>query len=121
MALQGKIIRRENGRLAIRCDSTDHSKPQLISHVWEMERWRTHGMSYAGENEAVGRDATIRDGRVSCYLGQGNWLYGELGNGGNTPAVSIDITDIPKPRTRVETRWQYGRWEKLTRKGWIAA
>jgi hypothetical protein len=87
-----------------------------------MERVRTSGYSYCRIDEAIGMPATCTDGRVSCYLGQGNSLAGDLPQGGATKAIILEQTSIAPPKCRVETQWRNGRWEKYTKaKGWRPA
>ncbi len=122
MALQGKIIKVDGGRLAIECLSTDYSKPLQYRHVWAFDAYRFSGMSYCREDDAIGKPASVTDGRVSCYLGNGNYLKATLPQGGSTKAIILEVTDLPAPKCRCETRWHNGRWEKYNaRKGWIVA
>jgi len=45
-----------------------------------------------------------------------------LPQGGDTKAEFIETEAVPRPKTRVETRWQSGRWEKyLKSRGWVVA
>jgi hypothetical protein len=78
-------------------------------------------MSAISIEDAIGREATIQDGRVSVYCGNGNYLDGGLVDGGQTKSIKTETIDVPRPKCRVETRWRDGRWEKLLRKGWVAA
>lgn len=123
MALQGKIVSLAHGVLGFEYFATDLNKPIRYRQVWQIGANRTRGMSYAAPAEAVGRDASLVDGRVSCYLGNGNYLHGELPELGKTVALFVDEMPIPAPKVKrtTQTRWHYGRWEKLTRKGWAAA
>lgn len=123
MALQGKIIELAKDRYGFESISANYNQPTVIRHVWEIATIRTRGMSYCRIEESIGRDASITDGRVSCYLGNGNYVYGELAEFGSTRAILVEETPVPKPRVRkdTETRWYAGQWQKLTRKGWQAA
>jgi len=68
---------------------------------------------------------------AACWSDGSGWLvsapiWGSLRfgmpNGGQTEAVRRTEEPVPPPRTRCETRWHNGRWEKLlARKGWVAA
>jgi hypothetical protein len=44
-----------------------------------------------------------------------------LPQGGDTKAALVDEEPVPPPRTRLETRWHQGSWEKKTSKGWVVA
>jgi hypothetical protein len=118
MALTGKIIKLDREQFGFECISTDHNKPEHIRHVWPIASLQTRGMSYCRNDEAIGKPATIQDGRVSCYLGNGNYVHGALPELGQTKALTVETSPVPRPKCRVETRWRSGRWEKLTRKGW---
>lgn len=46
----------------------------------------------------------------------------QLPEGGKTHAIRVETEPIPAPRTKVETRYRDGRWQKyLKTKGWVAA
>lgn len=121
MALQGKIIAIDGDtkRLGFISDSTSWVEPKLVRHTWAIPNPTTRGMSWCSEEQAIGKDATLTYGRVHCYLGNGNYLDTMLPQGGDTPASSVDILDIPQPKCRVPTRWHNGQWQKQTRKGWV--
>ncbi len=123
MSLKGKIIDLGKGRYGFESVSADHNRPILIRHVWPIGTIRTHGMSYCRIEESIGRDATLTYGRFSCYLGNGNYVSGELPELGSTQALVVEETAAPAPKVRKNTftRWQFGRWEKQTAKGWKAA
>jgi hypothetical protein len=124
MALHGKMIKLDNGHLAIECRSTHYSDPKEIRHVWELPAYRIRGLGRCAESDAIGKAATVTDGRISCYVGNGIFVEGELPQGGSTPAIVVETTDIPRPKVRagIETRWSDGQWQKYTKaRGWIAA
>ena len=39
---------------------------------------------------------------------------------GSVPVKTKQVS-VPKPRTRLETRWTFNGWEKYTKKGWMRA
>jgi len=122
MSLHGTIIKLSPDKYGFEAISTHYAEPISIRHVWELERVRTGGYSYCRIDDAIGKPATCTDGRVSCYLGQGNSLTGDMSQGGSTKAITIEQSPIPRPKCRVETRWHNGRWEKYTKaKGWQPA
>jgi hypothetical protein len=121
MALNGKVIYLDP-KFGFEYHSTDYNHPVSYRQVWEIETVTMKRFSYCMEVDAIGREATITDGLVSCYLGNGNYFYGKLAQGGQTPSIIIEETPVPRPKVRVDTRWQSGRWEKyLKTKGWVAA
>jgi hypothetical protein len=74
----------------------------------------------------------VEDGDRVEYLGngveriRGNWgpclSYRDffLPQGGDTKAARTQAVPIPPPKTKLETRWNNGRWERLTARGWRA-
>lgn len=120
MSLQGTLIQFANGTLAVEYQCAMTNEPKMIRHVWPLGHYRTSGMSYCRIEDAIGKTASVRDGYVSVYLGNGNYLNGTLTEGGSTKSLETSVTDIPAPKCRTETRWRNGRWEKLLRKGWVA-
>src|SRR5262245_25238347 len=120
--LQGTIVSLDGERFGFEYRATLYNEPKATRHVWELERVRTEGYSYCRAEESIGRPATCRDGAVSCYLGNGNYVRGLLVGGASAKASVFEITDVPCPKARgKETRWHNGRWEKLLRTGWAAA
>jgi hypothetical protein len=120
MALHGKVIELGKDRLGFEHVSFHHEKPMQIRQVWPIATYRTRGMSYCSIADAIGRAATISDGRVSCYLGNGNYLEGALPQLGQTQSIVCEESAVPAPKVRrgTETRWHNSQWQKLTRKGW---
>ena len=120
MELHGKIIDLGNGKAGFEYIDSDFNHPNALRQVWPIVELRTRGMSYCRIDEAFGKPATITDGRVSCYLGQGNYVEGALPQLGSTKAITQETFPIPCPKCRVETRYYNGQWQKTTRKGWVA-
>jgi hypothetical protein len=121
MSLTGKLIQFDARTLAVEYQATIYNEPKVIRNVWPLGYYRFRGMSAISIEDAIGREATIQDGRVSVYCGNGNYLDGGLVDGGQTKSIKTETIDVPRPKCRVETRWRDGRWEKLMRKGWVAA
>ena len=122
--MKGTILKRDNGKLAIECLSFHYAKPEMTRHVWEIDSYTFTGLWRGNEGHAIGREATISDGRVNVYLGNGAYLEGRLKDGGQTHAVVVETIPVPSPKVRkdVETRWRDGRWQKyMKRGGWIDA
>jgi hypothetical protein len=119
MALQGKIIELSRDTYGFEYIDNDYNKPEQIRQVWPIVALQTRGsMSYCRNEEAIGKPASISDGRVSCYLGNGNYVHGQLPELGATKSIVLEVSPVPRPKCRVETRWYAGRWQRLTRKGW---
>ena len=126
MALQGTCIKLPNGNLAIEYLSSDFNNPQLIRRVWEMPLGlcKSEGYCRHAIDDAIGKTAKLDQGKVSVYLGNGDYITCCLPFAGATPAIIVEITEAPKPKVRsnVQTRWHHGAWQKYTAKsGWIAA
>lgn len=121
MSLQGKIIELSHDQFGFEYLATDYNKPEQIRQIWPIVALRSRGMSYCRNDEAIGKPASIQDGRVSCYVGNGNYIYGELPELGATKSILLVTSPVPRPKCRSELRWHSGRWEKLTRKGWVTA
>lgn len=45
----------------------------------------------------------------------------QLVNGGSTKPIRTDVSEVPKPNSKKELRWYRGYWQKLLKKGWVAA
>jgi hypothetical protein len=122
MALQGKIIELAKDRYGFEYLDPHYSEPTIIRQVWPIVALSTRGMTYCRIEEAIGKPASLTDGRVSCYLGQGNYVGGALPELGATKSIIMEETPAPRPKCRSELRWQNGRWQKYSkRQGWIAA
>ena len=122
MALHGKIISLGQDRFGFEYVTGIYDKPEIMRQIWAIESLRTSGMSYCRNDEAIGKPASVSDGKVSCYLGNGNYVSGPLVDGGSSKSVSLEITPAPRPRCKSELRWYQGSWQKYSaRKGWIAA
>jgi hypothetical protein len=124
MALHGMIIQLPNGSLALQCASTHLLEPKETRHTWELKTWHFMGYGSKDKEDAIGKAATIVDGRVSAYLGNGTYLRSDLPQLGATPATTVETVDVPRPKVRkgIETRWHNSRWERYTaRGGWIPA
>ena len=133
--MDGKLIKLSDGGFGIEVksiftryggDVLSDGTPSKITHVWKLSTWRITGMGWASEESAIGKDATLRYGRVHVYLGNGVSLDGDLPEGDSTKAISVTEEPFPCPKVRkdMETRWNSSkeRWEKYSKvKGWIAA
>ena len=122
MALNGTIIVLPSFGYGFEYITALHNEPTKVRQVWPIAALRSTGFGYCSNDDAIGKPATLTDGRVSCYLGQGKWVNGALPEGGQTKSVVLETTPIAAPKCRSETRWQNGAWQKYSaRKGWIAA
>jgi len=120
MALNGTIIDLGKGVYGFEYRDSDYNKPELLRQVWIIDNVKTRGMSYCRNDEAIGKPASSSNGVVSCYLGQGNYVTGLLP--GDRKSIILETSPAPRPKCRLELRWQSGGWQKYSKqKGWIAA
>lgn len=106
------------GTLAIVSDYPDSEQP-VIHRSW----WRISNGWRRDECEAwIGQEVQrVSPGRYTWYGGMSPTTF-RLERGGETIAFKNEQIPVPKPKTRVETRWNWGRWEKyLKNKGWVPA
>ena len=123
MALHGNLIVCGKS-YGIEVPSYHLSEPKKTVHVWVLDTWHIVGMVGKTEADAIGKPATLQDGRVSVYLGEGTYLRGELAELGSTKAISVTTTEVPRPKVRkgMELRWHNYMWQKYIKsKGWIEA
>lgn len=122
MSLQGKINKLPGVGFCFQSSVTDWNSPKIITHTWELVRINVSGMAWKPYDEAIGKPATCANGRVQCYLGDGVWFGGDMPDGASTKAISVDITEAPRPKAKTELRWYAGQWQKyLKTRGWVAA
>lgn len=123
MALNGTLVQLPQGKIGFAFKNGHYREPKITTHVWEIAAYKWRG-SYVDVKDAIGKPATLHDGRVSCYMGNGSYIDGALEHGGQTQAISVETTDAAPPKVRkgIEIRWQDGRWQKYSKKdGWVAA
>lgn len=109
--MTGKITE-HNGRLYITTTDTMFNEPVRYTQFWPT------GLRSADYPKWIGKDVS--------YLG--DLLYGLQGWNSTKIRLSSDKCEfieeqaVPIPKTRgLDTRWHNGRWEKLTKKGWVIA
>lgn len=102
------------GTLAIRSDYRNYDKPQIDRIWWPIDRCRRDQFE-----RYIGQEVTaINDGIYIMYA-FGNPIRFILENGGQTKALKTEAIEIPRPKTRLETRWHQGAWQKYSKsKGW---
>jgi len=118
---QYKLVEVDRETLAIEYETSDFNSPNIHRMFWPIGCYQLRGFGCVLA-DAIGKPAKpCGSGQFSVYLGNGNHLTATLVNGGSTLPVKTEVFPAPKPKCRVETRWQYGQWEKYTKKGWVAA
>jgi hypothetical protein len=111
--------------------SQNMTKPEEVKLIWTVINPACrNSLGYVTVEEALGKEATLRDGVVSVYCGYGRCIVGELEGGKDAKAAVVEITEVPRPKVRnhVELRWHHdgyrGFWQKYlksTGKGWVRA
>jgi hypothetical protein len=104
-------------------DSRGMEKPEKIIHIWPAFFTGCTGMGWRPEENAIGKEAELRNSTVSVYLESGIYWNGRLAS---EMSLEPTVEPIPYPKVRkgVETRWHKwnGRWEKyLKAQGWVPA
>ena len=107
------------GTLCIKWETADYYKPIMIVDYFPIMR-----CSRDDWHHLEGREAS-RDGRgiyaVSSPHSYDPWRF-RLWEGGETTPIKREEEPIPAPKTRVETRYRYGKWDKyLKSRGWVEA
>jgi len=105
--------------------STLDALPIRVTHWWPVGRHRVDAYKPMVEDlmSLDGRELdTVGVGPGSgCFRepvsGMTVWLIGE----GQTLPAKTEETPVRGPKTTLETRWMHGRWEKLTKRGWVPA
>lgn len=113
MGLQGKIIT-IGQTYCFEYITAEYNRPVQVRQVWEIVNPMVRGMSYANPADAIGRQAVLNYGKVSCYLNNGNYFEGNLPQLGETKACIQQSSAIAPPKVRAgfESYWQDGRWQK---------
>lgn len=116
---EGKYEAREDSVYGILCieDRYRNFNEPVLQISYYPILFRAHRERYT---HLIGQEAWYRhDGRYAVGSGDS---YVTLVDGGKTKPIHYREEPIPPPKTRVETRYQYGRWEKyLQGKGWVNA
>ena len=117
MAMQGKI-RSRNGRMYVLTTYDEQDEPVRQYQWWLIEQTRRN--AYNLESPQDGDDAR--------YTGQDRWIVSRPGvsNAGEVwtrhSMESAERVSVPPPPARGrQLRWYYGRWERLTGRGWTPA
>lgn len=90
------------------------NEPIIIYNYWPIGI----GSMYAEEFEG----AELFKSRFQYQLRIAPYQYVDilLVDGGKTKSIFQEEVPIPKPKTRVKTRYKNGRWEKLLKaRGWV--
>lgn len=113
-----KTLQERNNWLYLVTVDFMYDKPIQIKSFWPLgmkasDYKRTYGAERIGQKMYRGHNP-------GEYFGEDSLLY-RLVNGGATVAEFNEQSEVPKPKTKLECIWRYGRWEKKTSKGWVIA
>lgn len=104
------------GTVAIKVVDRDNQEPIRYTNYWIINGWANRKYW----DQEIGLKVDYQSGR--------GWVRGDFTGRGilyrtvSTYAGIMEQEPIPPPKTRVETRYRYGRWEKyLKSKGWVPA
>jgi hypothetical protein len=112
--MSGTIDYRD-GHLTFRDQTYDSSQPIRREQHWALMR-----ATAREAQEWIGREASYDSGVVNVRLAP--YQYQAFRLPGDQQALATIDHPVPPPKTRVEVRWHYGRWEKhLSAKGWVPA
>lgn len=113
-----------HGFLCIR-DTSNHYDHPIRQQVY----WPASGRAYIGDVLNLYPD--LANGPLPLERrGSGRFIYRRgiiereihIYGGNQTAALAVDEERIPQPKTRTETRYRAGRWEKyLKTQGWVIA
>lgn len=103
-----------DGKVYVEHRSTMTFEPKLTILRWYL------GESRYADPDLNGKEVTWHNGVISCRVSALSAFQHYLS--GSTVADIVESIDIPPPKTKAETRWNNGRWEKLLKtKGWVCA
>jgi len=96
------------------------SKPKKVSHYWPIGIGANYFDSIEGK---TGSDIISSGGGVfRVRRGVYDWVTVVLKEGGKTQPIKTITEDYPTPKTKLETRYINGHWEKYSKvKGWLRA
>jgi len=107
-----------DGWLCAREESLLDSEPVKLVQWWPLIRDYRRNWE-----EDLGQPLYYHGGSHSYSLKiAGFYRDFRLPQGGQTHSIAFERVPVEPPkRVRLPLRWRYGRWEKETAKGWVAA
>ena len=100
------------------------AEPILVTRWWQVGRFRASPYKPVVESvsDLDGREVQPSSLGGGCFHEPQSGYYFWLINEGQTKACRTDEEAIPPPKTKCQTRWYNGRWQKLyKRRGWVDA
>lgn len=114
-----------DGWLCLLWEEPGYNQPVVRTIYYPVVECSQHDAETSGllNREAIARGASEL-GLFEVEIAPYGHRTLQLKDGGSTKPIRVDEADAPAPKVRrgTETRWNRGRWEKLSkREGWIAA
>lgn len=102
------VVKEIHGKFFVESSYALSDKPILLTHRYPVRTAR-------GRIDLEKPNVNFRSGQGGLWMGLGYEVYTD-------DATSVEQTPIPCPKTKLETRWHYERWEKYDkRRGWVIA
>lgn len=113
-----------DGRAHIACETSDYSKPELITHHWPTNVRTADVLDYLGVTDldaiqirkSLPGEYYVTDGKPFSRS-----LYLSLVDGGRTESVKMTTRPYPRPKRARQAEYRDGRWYKLLAGKWVAA
>lgn len=113
MATVGKLVDLDGWLCVLEAEPL-WTEPTLRRTWWPVGI-RTTEFVYAWGKECLGRK--VIEGKPGDYYGDGHLKF-SLKDGGSTKPMKVEQVPIPPPKTKKQTRWYNGRWQKYLASGW---
>jgi len=102
-------------QLCIRWEDNKDYEPVKSVLYWPIGR--VQGIAFT--EDLIGKEAhSIDGGAYKVRRAPYEWVTVVLKDGGRTLPIKVEEFPIPKPKTKMETRYLHGRWQKLLKSGW---
>lgn len=112
----------ESPRVCVCHEATMMNKPILVRTYWPTGRWVNQDWEDSWARRKLFQQSPSSYTLMPEVPFRGMAIPISLIDGDKTEAVKVEEESVPPPKTRVETRWWNGRWEKyLKREGWVSA
>jgi hypothetical protein len=115
--MEQDVLGYRDGWLCAVSSDLDYQTPQRTEYYWPLVRTdRADWEPYLGQTLYYSATTHVYSLRVGV-----TWKEWCLPQGRQTQALHVEHVPVDKPaRCRLPLRWHRGRWEKHTRKGWVA-
>lgn len=112
------VLAEKNGALCVMHETTYSDRPALQRVWWAVDRVTVN--PYTADRPAAGDIARAQGSSVwHTERPADHRVSGSVRT--VLEACAVEETPVPRPKVRGEVRWYQGRWEKLLKRGWVAA